>query len=620
LSKSLTEAVFLGGKGSEVFAWIHRVSPSARRDIGVVVCSSFGREELCAHRTVMHLADAAAAEGLPAIRFDYHGTGDSAGNDLEPDRVRAWVRSVGDAIDALKASEGVSQVCLVGLRLGTPLAVLAAEGRNDVAGIVCLAPVVSGKAFMRELRLLAGTSAGPSTTGAAAGYMETGGFALSDQTQADIAAIDLMKSRVAPAVRLLVMDREEAPVAKRWAETCAGQGVHLDYELMSGYAAMMEGTNYNIIPHELILQVKRWLHGLASLFAPIPGVQAGMRDTPQKTTPGTPFAVPLRSVHEAAVAIDGAVSLAGIASIGDHPPSPSGTQESHGVILLSAGIARRIGPSRLYVDLARRWAADGHTVLRLDLSGIGDSPVHPDHPEQTVYAPTAAGEVLAAVNYLFARGGVTRCHIVGMCSGSYHGLKAALAGANLSSLVMINPLTFRWRADDVLTSQYAEHEVAFAAKTYTRLWREPEKWMRIVRGDFNPRQVARTLMQRFGMGIRSTAFDLARLLKIRVAGDLGAELESLAERGIRLRFVFSTNEPGISLLATQAGRSVGRLQRRGMLRQVTIPASDHIFTTIDARDRLTGVLTELLFGAEPAPQSRAGAQPIVRPVPAKPAA
>lgn len=590
--------IFLGEEGQEVFGWIHRAGSKGFGGTGVVICSSFGREELCAHRTSLHLAQAAVGAGMPAIRFDYHGTGDSAGGDSDPDRVSSWVASVRLAIEGLKAQTGVTQVCLVGIRLGVTLAAVAAEGRDDVVAMVAIAPVVSGKAFTRELRMLAGTSSGPAANTSPAAYIESGGFMLTAQTQADISAIDLTKRAQHPGLRCLILDRDEAPTARAWMEQLISAGGGVSYERFAGYPAMMEGTNYNVIPYEMISTVKRWL---GSIAASDPSVRGGADAERRAAKDVLPVARPRFLVHEAAVVVDADVSLYGIASIGDAPAPSVGSPGAEGVILLSAGIARRIGPSRLYVDLARRWAAAGHTVLRLDLSGIGDSPAHPGHPEQTVYASSAEAEVVNAVRYLFARGGVTRCHVVGMCSGSYHGFKAALAGANVSSLTMINPLTFHWDPEDVLTSVYAEHEVAFAAESYSRLWKEPEKWVRIIRGDFDFRQVSRTIAQRLWMGIRSVGFDVARLINIRVAGHLGTQLESLASRGIKLRFIFSTNEPGPALLASKAGSSLGRLQRKGMLTQTTIPASDHIFTTHDARVRLADLLTESLFGTPSSP-------------------
>ena len=48
------------------------------------------------------------------------------------------------------------------------------------------------------------------------------------------------------------------------------------------------------------------------------------------------------------------------------------------VIMLNAGLIHRIGPRRIHVHLARRLAASGLRVLRVDLSGIGDSEARKD--------------------------------------------------------------------------------------------------------------------------------------------------------------------------------------------------------------------------------------------------
>jgi len=46
-------------------------------------------------------------------------------------------------------------------------------------------------------------------------------------------------------------------------------------------------------------------------------------------------------------------------------------------VFMNAGLLHRVGPRRLHVDLARRLAHLGFPSLRVDLSGIGDSPVQP---------------------------------------------------------------------------------------------------------------------------------------------------------------------------------------------------------------------------------------------------
>src|SRR5207245_1595647 len=74
--------------------------------LGLVLCNPFGYEAICAHRTLRHFAEAAADAGIPALRFDYDGTGDSVGEDLEPDRLSAWIASVHRAAETLRREAG----------------------------------------------------------------------------------------------------------------------------------------------------------------------------------------------------------------------------------------------------------------------------------------------------------------------------------------------------------------------------------------------------------------------------------------------------------------------------------------------------------------------------------
>jgi len=121
--------------------WLHAV-PGER---GVVLCSAFGYEELCNRRTMHDLACSIAGAGLPVLRFDYHGTADSAGNGEDPDRVTTWIVNIGAAIDLLRRETGVSEVALVGLRLGALLAACAAASRRDVSGLALWPRRIPGK-------------------------------------------------------------------------------------------------------------------------------------------------------------------------------------------------------------------------------------------------------------------------------------------------------------------------------------------------------------------------------------------------------------------------------------------------------------------------------------------
>ena len=61
------------------------------------------------------------------------------------------------------------------------------------------------------------------------------------------------------------------------------------------------------------------------------------------------------------------------------------------VIFLSVSQGHRIGPARSWVDLARRWAETGQRSIRIDFSGLGDSPLR--HKEQRAIRVVCAGSL-----------------------------------------------------------------------------------------------------------------------------------------------------------------------------------------------------------------------------------
>src|SRR5256885_5371383 len=105
-----------------LFAWLHRPAVQAAPSLGLVICKPFGYEALCAHRTMRAFAEATAELGVPALRFDYRGTGDSADMDPAADQIDVWLQDVAAAVSELRRQTGVQRVCLLGVRLGALLA------------------------------------------------------------------------------------------------------------------------------------------------------------------------------------------------------------------------------------------------------------------------------------------------------------------------------------------------------------------------------------------------------------------------------------------------------------------------------------------------------------------
>src|SRR4051794_16899669 len=75
---------YFKSQGQWLFGWLHRREQAAHPDHGVIICPPVGHEQVHAHRSLRHLADALAGAGFLVMRFDYHGTADSAGSGEDP--------------------------------------------------------------------------------------------------------------------------------------------------------------------------------------------------------------------------------------------------------------------------------------------------------------------------------------------------------------------------------------------------------------------------------------------------------------------------------------------------------------------------------------------------------
>ena len=140
-STIVREAAFVEEAGPPFFCWHHHDAAAPARDLVAVLCPPIGSEYTRSHRSIRHLADRFAAAGIPAIRFDYHGTGDSPGNDLDPDRLAAWRANVVDACARARAWSGRSRVALVGVRLGGTIAALASDSGCVVSGLIAVTSI-----------------------------------------------------------------------------------------------------------------------------------------------------------------------------------------------------------------------------------------------------------------------------------------------------------------------------------------------------------------------------------------------------------------------------------------------------------------------------------------------
>ena len=125
-------------------------SAGAASGRAVLLCHPIGSEYMRAHRAFRQLTTLLNRAGLDVLRFDYSGTGDSAGDGDEA-TFDDWLDDVDWAIDELMDTAGVDTLDVVGLRWGATLAALAARSRDEIRHLVLWDPVVSGASYLEEV-------------------------------------------------------------------------------------------------------------------------------------------------------------------------------------------------------------------------------------------------------------------------------------------------------------------------------------------------------------------------------------------------------------------------------------------------------------------------------------
>jgi alpha-beta hydrolase superfamily lysophospholipase len=579
-----------------LFGWLHASLNDTKASVGIVVCQPFGYEAICAHRGTRAFAEAMAAAGMPALRFDYLGTGDSAEIDPQADQLQIWTQNVLAAVEELKLRTGVRQVCLLSFRLGAMLATLAASQSNSVSALIAISPINSGRRYLRELRTLRmAASMGlehseppADKQEVNAGGMEVSGFSFSAATLAALAKVDLSTVQSPPT---LVIDSATTPATSDQASSPEVQRITTRVALPGLVEMLMTPPQFAVVPKEVIAVTLKWLSNLPSQVSAEPdlGLVGGLDSVGpdhELTLPGTANAAPIIPT-ERPVFFGADGLLFGIVT---KPPAEEIRRRA--VILLNAGADHHIGASRLYVSMARRWAQHGYVVLRMDLAGVGDSGTRVGRTDDDVFPQEALDDIRAAIEFMRSNYGVRDLTLAGLCSGAYHALRAAVAGLPVNRILMVNPQNYFWRPGESLNDLQLV-EVVRNPGVYRERVFSLAAWKRMLSGNVNILRIAKIYMQRPLLAAESRLRDIARRMRIRLPNDLGTELEAIVARGVRVVFVFARGEPGIGLLKLQAGNSVKRLAERCHIH--TINSGDHVFTRSGPRALMEKIVSDELF-------------------------
>ncbi|MGH7495706.1 MAG: hypothetical protein ACREOO_25400 [bacterium] len=148
---------FEGRKHKKLLGFLHLPARS-RGTTGILYCHAFGEEKNCSHAVIAKAARAFVRQGLPVMRFDFGGCGDSEGV-LEEVTLEDWRNEIEEAITIFKAEAKVESVALWGLRHGAGLALLQAGKAQETPFVILWHPVIEFKDYIHQfLRQLVGTA------------------------------------------------------------------------------------------------------------------------------------------------------------------------------------------------------------------------------------------------------------------------------------------------------------------------------------------------------------------------------------------------------------------------------------------------------------------------------
>jgi alpha-beta hydrolase superfamily lysophospholipase len=416
------QPVWFGPADRRLFGWLGHPD-SGPGATGVLLCPPIGVEALAAYRALQQLALRLNAIGLSTLLLDYDGTGDSAGDVNDAGRVEAWIGSIGAGAAHLR-SAGALGVSAVGMRLGANLAA-AATSSASLDALVLWDPCVSGASFLREQISLSAYVGGDSSNGA----IDAPDLYYEARTARDIRSNLGPLQAPAGDPRMLVLVRPDRPFPHRlhtaldaadaeWGEA-AGQDRLIGVPVEQG-----------VVPHAAVDEIACWLGrdvGGRREAAPVDAAKTAGHPDADEPTESTAIERP--------VAL-GPARLFGIAT------EPHALASETVVLFVNVANERHLGPARGWVRLARTLAAQGIRSVRLDLSGVGDSPARPGRERDVVYEPEWLTDLTEAVEALAPAPIV----LVGLCSGAYSALECALS-TRVRGVCVVNPiLDIEWLA------------------------------------------------------------------------------------------------------------------------------------------------------------------------------
>jgi pimeloyl-ACP methyl ester carboxylesterase len=546
-------------------------------DCAVLLISPWGFEDLCLRKFYREIAEALASKGLPNLRFDLPGTGDAA--DLpQESSLELWLTDIKAAADELKRYSGASNVILAGHGLGATLALMAANRIETTAGLALLAPVVSGRTYLRETALwwkliAADLGLGPEFT--ESGNVTIAGFHMPKIVESDIRTIKEAALRLTRPLPVLTINRTARDSDQTLAdalETAGSTVTRLPYD---GYDALVANPIRSKSPASIVEALAAWARQITP--------QTERRAQPIQTLDATLIGPGFR---ETGIRFGPNNGLAGTIC------EPQSARRGASVLIVGTSYDRASGWGGMGTRTARDLARCGIASLRFDAAGVADSPPVPGDPKQILYAPSLDRDVRQALAALTTRDPGPAI-IAGRCSGGYHAFQAALADPACQGIALINPFAFIWDPDKDVDE--ALLDVARPLTDYSQRALNPETFRRILRGEVDLRtaslNIAKQLCARIAAKMSPHLGSLSHRNQLKT--QIKAAFKQLDERNKQVLLLYGDKDVGLEQVTLTFGPEASALKRMKNVTFLKLGDIDHNITGANAQAEVIGEIGKL---------------------------
>jgi len=142
------ELTTLSHQTTGCYSVFHEPQGNSIADFALLICYPYGQEYIRSHRALRSLAIQLAKAGVPCLRFDYRGTGDSTGEKFS---LADGIADIQHQYQWLTNETGLP-VKVLGVRVGALLALKALKNEPDLQSFSLWDPVISGAEYLKELQ------------------------------------------------------------------------------------------------------------------------------------------------------------------------------------------------------------------------------------------------------------------------------------------------------------------------------------------------------------------------------------------------------------------------------------------------------------------------------------